>query len=334
MKPSTKERARGRWREILPALGIADNFLTGRNCPCPMCGGRDRFRFLDRRGQDGDGMWVCNQCQPNPRPAIDLAIAYTGKPFREAARTIDDILGDKPVIVQTSMRLPQDEGGKTNKHFLKAWRRGVRVRRGDIVDRYLNSREVGMDICPPCLRTSELDYYREDDQTWLPPDGECYLGRPDLLVEVIYRIPAMVAAITNPAGKHIATHRTFLAEDGSGKANVSTPRKVAGKYGRGATIRLMSSAPLMGVAEGIETALSAARLFRVPTWSVINAHGIETFEPPPECRSLIVFADHDKNGTSQRAAEALRGRLDIPVEIKMPDNVDTDWNDVLVESSR
>jgi hypothetical protein len=53
------------------------------------------------------------------------------------------------------------------------------------------------------------------------------------LVEVIYRIPAMVAAITNPAGKHIATHRTFLAEDGSGKANVSTPRKVAGKYGRG-----------------------------------------------------------------------------------------------------
>jgi putative DNA primase/helicase len=66
--PSTKERARGRWRHILPALGIADNFLTGRNCPCPMCGGRDRFRFIDRL--DADGMWVCNQCQPQPRPAI------------------------------------------------------------------------------------------------------------------------------------------------------------------------------------------------------------------------------------------------------------------------
>src|ERR1700730_11381374 len=97
---STKERARGRWREILPALGIAESFLTGRNCPCPMCGGRDRFRFLDHRGQDGDGMWVCNQCQPQPRPAMDLVTAFTGKPFREAARTIEDILGNRPAILQ------------------------------------------------------------------------------------------------------------------------------------------------------------------------------------------------------------------------------------------
>ena len=59
----------------------------------------------------------------------------------------------------------------------------------------------------------------------------------------MYRIPAMVTAITNPAGDHIATHRTFLAGDGSGKANVSTPRKVAGKYGKGPTIRLMPAAP-------------------------------------------------------------------------------------------
>jgi phage/plasmid primase-like uncharacterized protein len=46
---STKERAHGRWREILPALGIDGRFLTGKNCPCPMCGGRDRFRLIDSR---------------------------------------------------------------------------------------------------------------------------------------------------------------------------------------------------------------------------------------------------------------------------------------------
>jgi putative DNA primase/helicase len=330
----TKERAHGRWREILPALGIDETYLSGRNCPCPICGGTDRFRFLDRRGKDGDGMWVCNQCTPKPRPAIELAIAFTGKPFREAARAIDDILGDRSVIAQTSIRLPKDDGGKTNKHFLKAWRRGVRVRPGDVVDLYLRRRGVGLDIYPPCLRTSELDYYREDDQSWLPADGERYLGRPDLLVEVIYRIPAMVAAVTNPDGKHIATHRTFLAEDGYGKANVSTPRKVAGKYGRGPTIRLMPTAPLMGIAEGIETALAASRLFRIPVWSVLCAHGIETFEPPAECQHLVVFADHDKNRTSQRAAESLKTRLPIPVEIRMPDQPGTDWNDALLQASR
>jgi putative DNA primase/helicase len=79
--PSTKELARGRWRAILPALGIHERYLTGRNTPCPMCGGKDRFRFLDRRGQDGDGMWLCNQCQPQARPAIDLAIAFKASRF-------------------------------------------------------------------------------------------------------------------------------------------------------------------------------------------------------------------------------------------------------------
>jgi putative DNA primase/helicase len=88
----------------------------------------------------------------------------------------------------------------------------------------------------------------------------------------------------------------------------------------------------MGIAEGIETALAASKLFHVPVWSVICAHGIETFEPPPECRHLIVFADHDAHGVGLRAAETLRTRLNIPVEIEMPDKVGTDWNDVLRSS--
>ena len=81
----TKERARGRWREILPALGIDPCYLTGHNCPCPMCGGADRFRFIDRRGKDGDGMWVCNQCQPNPRPSIAPTWNRSGRPAANSA---------------------------------------------------------------------------------------------------------------------------------------------------------------------------------------------------------------------------------------------------------
>jgi putative DNA primase/helicase len=319
---------------ILPALGIDASHLTGRNCPCPICGGTDRFRFLDR--QPGDGMFVCNQCTPRPRPAIDLVIAYTGKPFREAARTIDDILGDKPVLAQTSIRPPQDQGGKTSIQFKRAWRRGVSVRRNDVVDKYLRSRDVGMDIYPPCLRTSELDWCLETHPDFLPPPIDLGpIGGKRPYVDYMYRVPAMFAAVTNSEGKHVATHRTFLAEDGSGKANVSVPRRVVGKFGRSPTIRLAPTAPLMGIAEGIETALSAARLYRVPVWSVICANGIESFEPPPECEHLIVFADNDANGTSQRAAEALCAKLQIPTEIRVPDQPGTDWNDVLLaERSR
>jgi putative DNA primase/helicase len=90
----------------------------------------------------------------------------------------------------------------------------------------------------------------------------------------------------------------------------------------------------MGIAEGIETALAASRLFCISVWSVLCAHGIETFEPPGECRHLIVFADHDRHGASQRAAVALAAKLSLPIEIKMPDQPGTDWNDVLLEVSR
>jgi putative DNA primase/helicase len=256
-------------------------------------------------------MWVCNQCQPRPRPAIDLAIAFTGKPFQEAARAIDDILGDRQVMLQAQTPIrPTNEQSKTSYFYLKVWRRGVRIRANDVVDRYLHHRGLGMDLYPPCLRTCDLDWVEDGNG-------------------VQVRHPAMFAAVTNAAGKHVATHRTFLAPDGEGKADIDPQRKVSGKYGSGPTIRLMQTAPLMGIAEGIETALAAAKMFRMPVWSVLCAHGIETFEPPPECRHLIVFADQDTHGRGARAAEALCAKLLIPTEIKLPDQPGTDWNDVL-----
>src|SRR5439155_22198569 len=59
MLNSTIERAKGRWPGILAALGIPANALTGKHGPCPMCGGKDRFRFSDN---DGSGDYICSQC--------------------------------------------------------------------------------------------------------------------------------------------------------------------------------------------------------------------------------------------------------------------------------
>lgn len=54
---TVKAAARGRWTEILPALGIPPESLVNRHRPCPGCGGTDRFRFDDK---DGDGTWICS----------------------------------------------------------------------------------------------------------------------------------------------------------------------------------------------------------------------------------------------------------------------------------
>jgi len=54
------DAARGRWPDLLQQLGgLTAEQLTDKHQPCPLCGGKDRYRFDD---QDGSGSWFCNKC--------------------------------------------------------------------------------------------------------------------------------------------------------------------------------------------------------------------------------------------------------------------------------
>jgi len=311
--PSTKERARGLWRSILPRLGVDARFLTGHNCPCPICGGTDRFRFIDHKGHDGDGMWVCNQCTPRARPAIDLVMKFTGLPFKDAMRKVDLLLQNAPAPPPPPRPSNNNAKMPPSAYALRIWAAAKRVQRGDVVDRWLRSRSVGMDVYPDCLRTSDIEVYANGKT------GEVSVH------------PAMIALICRADGKPVAVHRTYLAPDGMTKAAIDKPRKAAGRFGPSPTIRLAPLGPTLGLAEGLETALAAERLFSVPTWSVLSTYGVETFEPPPGVGRLIVFGDHDSNGAGQRAAKRLTARMGgrLAVEVRMPEQPNTDWNDVL-----
>jgi len=52
-----KAEATGQWSGIFAQVGIEVG--NGKHLPCPLCGGKDRFRFDD---QGGRGTWICNQC--------------------------------------------------------------------------------------------------------------------------------------------------------------------------------------------------------------------------------------------------------------------------------
>ena len=47
----------GKWDYIFQSLGIEVG--NGKHCPCPVCGGKDRFRFDNKNGR---GTYICNQC--------------------------------------------------------------------------------------------------------------------------------------------------------------------------------------------------------------------------------------------------------------------------------
>ncbi|MGL6132896.1 MAG: primase-helicase zinc-binding domain-containing protein, partial [Prochlorococcaceae cyanobacterium] len=89
----------GRWPEILHALaGLATEKLSNRHQSCPLCGGRDRYRFDDR---DGSGSWFCNQCGGKDRmggggSGIDLLMRSRNWSFRQACQALERYLDLPP----------------------------------------------------------------------------------------------------------------------------------------------------------------------------------------------------------------------------------------------
>ena len=77
----------------------------------------------------------------------------------------------------------------------------------------------------------------------------------------------------------------------------------------GAAVRLMPHEDVLGIAEGIETALSAAVLFNVPTWAALTAGLLQTWTPPSNVTTVFVFGDNDASSTGQAAAHSLAQRL-------------------------
>ncbi len=141
--------------------------------------------------------------------------------------------------------------------------------------------------------------------------------------------PGMVARVRDAGGAPTGgIHRTFLLEDGSGKAPAG--KKTLGAVADGA-VRLAPIGPdgHIGIAEGIETALSAMAIFGVPTWAALSADGVRRWQSPAEVRRVTIFADAGDTGI--QAAATLADRLNhagIESAIVLPLHGD-DFNDDL-----
>jgi len=293
--------AAGRWRSILSTLGVDDKALSGKHCACPMCGGKDRFRFDDK---DGRGTYFCSGCGAGD--GVKLAMGITGQTFKDTARQIERLAG----VVQPTASKPERTDDDKRAALRRVWRESKPIQRGDEAERYLLGRGLRLHDLPENVRVHPGLRYQ---------DGE-HQG--------VY--PAMLATVTAPDGRAVSLHRTYL-QDGR-KAPVSAPKKLMqGLPLSGAAIRLTAVSEVLGIAEGIETALAASELFEVPVWSCVSAQGIESFEPPDGVRELVVFADHDENFTGQAAAYRAAHRLKLRgfgVEVRIPPQPG-DWLDEL-----
>lgn len=296
-----REIAKGRWRGILMALGVDERTLSGKHTACPRCGGKDRFRFDDKEGR---GTYFCSGCGAGD--GVQLAMGVTGQSFRDVAREVERIAGTVRPTGAKAERSDEDKIAALR----QVWKDSAPVQRGDEAERYLLGRGLSLVDLPESIRVHSALYYRDDDVTGT--------------------FVAMLALVRGSDGKALSIHRTYL-RDGR-KAPVSAPKRpLPGLPLAGAAIRLTPVSRVLGIAEGIETALAAAELFEVPVWSCISTAGIESFEPPAGVEHVVIFADHDANFAGQSAAYRAAHRLSlrgIEVEVRLPPSVG-DWLDEL-----
>ena len=297
-----KELARGRWAQILSSLGLDQKFLSARHTSCPICGGKDRFRWDNR---DGTGSYFCNQCGSGD--GFMLAQKVTGKAFKDIAQAIRD-----------AFSVPETHQATTNKRtsdnsiaIAKQWDRAGSPKEGGPLHTYQTKR-FGRHWASNAIREASRVYNEEAQDYFF----------------------AQVARIVDPDGNLANVHITYLTETGD-KAPVALEKRVmAGKLPEGCAIRIWPSAKVMGIAEGIETAISAAVIHKMPVWAAVNGAMLSKWIPPEVAQTVYVFGDNDFNFTGQAKAYALANRLvtqfNRSVKVKIPPETGWDWNDVLV----
>ena len=139
--------------------------------------------------------------------------------------------------------------------------------------------------------------------------------------------PALVAAVRDDSGV-VGIHRTFLDRRTGELADLPDPKCGLGPFGAGA-VRIGGVASRLGLAEGVETALSASILFDIPCWATLGTERFRHVRLPVDVTDLVLFLDNDAGG---RRAETLAREAfgDVrSIEAHRPRRAGYDWNDVL-----
>ncbi|WP_338803601.1 toprim domain-containing protein [Xenorhabdus griffiniae] len=301
----TADAVVGRWPEIFAYYKLPP--VTGRSHfkgKCPICERKGKFRIDDR---DGRGTFICT-C--NAGDGWKLLTLTQGKDYKTLADEIDQLLGiqsDKRSVVKKVT--------------------DVTTFRNRVTARYAN--------LPSLKGTQGEAYLRNRGIHVLPADNVKYCAEQPVRNG---KLQAIWALVTDAKGALCYLHRTYL--DGDRKADIAPQKKLDStqeesyrEHAPSPAIRLFPVDSTLGIAEGIETALSCKQIYGVNTWSVVNANLMKRFRVPSGVKHLIIFTDMDWNAAGHAAAmecahsNLLAGNDLEKISVRWPDF--GDFNDLL-----
>lgn len=295
MHSDLPEFAVGRWYGILSTLGVSDKYLRNKHGPCPLCDDGKDRYRWDNR--EGRGTFICNKCGAGD--GFELLQRLKGWDFKRTAEEVEAVVGNVRRVEPRSAPTSEEQ----REAMQKRWKQCKAVMPEDATSKYL-TRRIGISHVPAVLRSA--------------PDR-----------------PAMVAIMQAPDGRATMIHTTFLTASGE-KAPMDNPRlMMPGTIAEGAAVRLAEHGDEIGIAEGIETALSATALTGIPCWAALNRVLLMKWIAPTDIKRVVIFGDNDAKFDGQAAAYALASKIgrqkDAPaVEVRIPATIGEDWNDVLL----
>jgi putative DNA primase/helicase len=334
--------ANGRWLSIFRSFGVTFR-EDGRGCECPICGGKDRFRFDDKEGR---GTWYCNQCGAGDGYGLLMkakATASDAVDFKAAVKMVETLFGVSTIKHERPKEYKDDEP-ITQEELREQFGNGRRITDGpNLSSDYLRSR--GITVMPPIL-----------------DDKFCPLWHNDAMWhhEAKLKFPCLTALFQMPDGKTVMFHKHYIDSKTGGKIIVEIGKDEKGnpihakpklssracvKSTMGGAVRLFpADKKEILIGEGIETMLSAAQhpLFRLedgshfPAWACLTANRLSGWIPPPGIEFVGIVVDNDKSGTGLHCAAHLSRRLrseKIETKLYYPTDVGADWNDVLLGKS-
>ncbi|KQP23356.1 toprim domain-containing protein [Pseudorhodoferax sp. Leaf267] len=318
---ATRRAAHGRWTEILRAQGLDERMLLRKPMACPLCrAGVDRFQYTDKFGE---GNYHCRKCGPGG--GFKLLQACKGLDFHGALCAVESLLGRLPAAPAAPDPAPSPE--RMRKLAQRIWDEARPVVTGDAVDRYLQSRGLGLAAYPPALRCHPaLGYFRKEG-----------VARARKLADY----PAMLASVQSPQGL-VTLHRTYL--NGGDKLAAQDAKKLLSGGYVGACVPLAEATEELAVCEGLETGLAVLLATGKPVWCALGAGNLEKLWVPPTVRRVCIYADNDADGdfTGQACAYALarrlrrepRGAAPCEVQVYLPKAAGTDWADIWRQRQR
>lgn len=230
---------------------------------------------------------------------------------RDQAAVTAAIVGASAPVAVASAPSGVDDSEDRRRAALRLW--DAVLPRSMAVETYLARRVPGVD----CAALRDVGFL---------PDAKHPSGA---------RLPCMVALLRDITGRPVAVHRTFLAPGGAGKAKVDPAKMTLGPV-RGAAVRLHEAADRLVIAEGIESALAAGVLLRMPAWAAVSAGNMrDSLGLPPSVRQVVIAADHDAPGLAAAEVAARRWRAEgRSVRIAKPQKSGADFADILAERAQ